>query len=415
MSKIINLVKNQIDKGAKLCNLNPNVYEILRKPKNKIEVNFPVKINNEIKQITGYRVQHNDIMGPYKGGLRFHPSVSLDECNVLSQWMTYKCAIQDLPYGGGKGGIKINPYDYSDNEIEEISRQFTRSIFSYIGKNKDIPAPDVGTNSQIMDWMMDEYNKISGENNITSNMKSIFTGKSIICGGIEGREEATGRGVALTVEEWAKNNNYNLRGKNYIIQGFGNVGSYTAEVLSNHGMNLIAVGDDSGYLYFKEGFNVYKLKEYIDENKNLNDYPIGDKLTKEEFFSLDCEIIIPAALELQIDEEIANNIKCKMIIEAANGPVTYEAEEILQDKNIEIIPDILANSGGVLVSYYEWLQNRRDEVISYKDVINNLDNGMRKTYNKILYISNKYNCSLREASYIYSLKKIEKTYERRGI
>ena len=414
MSKIVNLVQKQFNNGAKLCNLNPNIYEILKKPNNKIEVNFPIKINNQIKNITGYRVQHNNILGPYKGGLRFHPSVTLDECTVLSQWMTYKCAIQDIPFGGGKGGIDINPYDYTKNELEDITRKFTKSIFEYIGKNKDIPAPDVGTNSQIMDWMMDEYNKIGDKNSITSNTKSIFTGKSIICGGIQGREEATGRGVALTIKEWADNCNFNLRGKNYIIQGFGNVGSHTCEVLSTYGMNLIGVGDDSGYLYFEEGFNVYKLKEYIDSHNSFNDYPVGDKLSKEEFFSLNCEIIIPAALELQIDEDIAKNIKCKMIIEAANGPITYEAEEILRNKNIEIIPDILANSGGVLVSYYEWLQNKKDEIKPYQNVINDLDNSMKKSYNKILYISNKYQCSLREASYIYALKKLEKTYERRG-
>lgn len=414
MTKISKLIQNQISKASILCNLNQDVYQLLSKPKNRIEITFPVKINNSIEMFTGYRVQHNDLLGPFKGGLRFHPSVTIDECDVLSQWMTYKCALQDIPYGGGKGGLSIDKSNYTLSQIEEISRKFCKSLYNYIGNNKDIPAPDVGTNSQIMDWMMDEYNKMSGKEAITSNMKSIFTGKSTICGGIEGREQATGRGVAIIIKEWALNNNVDLRGQNYIVQGFGNVGSYTAELLSSYGMNLIAVGDHTGYYHFEEGFNVYKLKKYVSEYGDLNNYPIGNKINKLEFFSLNCDIIIPAALELEIDVIEAENIKSKLIVEAANGPINFEAEKILIQKEIEIIPDILANSGGVVVSYYEWLQNKKDEVIEYKDVIYNLDKKMKKSYYKVLNIANKYNCTMREASYIYSLKKIEETYLARG-
>ena len=414
MSEITNLIKKQLDNAVELANINEAVYEILIKPKNKLEFNFPVKIDDKIQVFTGYRVQHNDILGPFKGGLRFHESVTIDECNVLSQWMTYKCALQDLPFGGGKGGISIDKSKYTIEQIEEISRKFCKSLFNYIGNNKDIPAPDLGTNSQIMDWMMDEYNRMSGKEAITSNMKSIFTGKSIICGGIEGREEATGRGVAILIKEWAINNNIDLKGQNYIIQGFGNVGSFTAEILSSYGMNLIGVGDHTSYYYFEEGFNVYKLKKYISKNLCLKDYPTGKNITKEEFFKIDCDIIIPAALELQINKLEAENIKTKLIVEAANGPISLEGENILKEKNIEIIPDILANSGGVVVSYYEWLQNKRDENIEYKDVIYNLDRKMKDAYYKILNISNKYKCTLREACYIYSLKKIEQVYLRRG-
>ncbi len=414
MSKITDLIKNQIDKASQLSKINPSVYEILIKPKHKLEINFPVKINDKIEVFTGFRVQHNDILGPFKGGLRFHPSVSIDECNVLSQWMTYKCALQDLPFGGGKGGLSIDKSKYTPEQIEEISRKFCKSLYNYIGNNKDIPAPDLGTNSQIMDWMMDEYNRMSGKEAITSNMKSIFTGKSTICGGIEGREEATGRGIAIIIKEWAINNNIDLKGQNYIVQGFGNVGSFTAEILSSYGMNLIGVGDHTGYYYFNEGFNVYKLKKHVSQKGSLKEYSTGENISKEEFFKIECDIIIPAALELQINELEAKNIKTKLIVEAANGPISLEAEKILLENGIEIIPDILANSGGVVVSYYEWLQNKRDEIMEYKDVIYNLDKKMKKAFYKVLNLSNKYKCTLREASYIYSLKKIEEVYLRRG-
>ena len=414
MSRIVNLVKNQLFRASELCNLNSVVYDVLSKPKNQIEINFPVKINNKIKTFTGYRVQHNDILGPFKGGLRFHPSVSMNEASSLAQWMTYKCAVQDLPFGGAKGGINIDINNYNQNELQEIARQFTRGMYSYIGKNKDIPAPDIGTNSQIMDWMMDEYNKLSGINSITSNTKSIFTGKSLVCGGSECREEATGRGVALTVKEWAKKNNIDLKGKSFILQGFGNVGSFTAEILLSYGMNLIGVGDHTGYLYFEEGFNVHRLKSYVSENKTLKGYPIGVSIDKQEFFSIKCNIVIPAALELEIDEEEAENIQCDLIVEAANGPITEEGENILKEKDIPIIPDILANSGGVVVSYYEWLQNRRDETWDKEFIREKLAVKMATTFTKIDVISSKYKCSMREASYIYSLKKIEEIYCRRG-
>ena len=415
MTKIVQLIQSQFDKAARICKLNPDVYQILSTPKNKIQVSFPVKIKDKVQVFHGYRVQHNDILGPFKGGLRFHPSANLEECSALAQWMTYKCAIQDLPYGGAKGGLTMNASDYSHAELEEISRKFTKSIYSYIGKNKDIPAPDMGTNSQVMDWMMDEYNKFSDENTITSNTTSIFTGKSIVCGGIEGREEATGRGVAIVVKEWAKHTDYDLKGKNFIVQGLGNVGSHVAEILSSYGMNLVGIGDHSTNLYFEEGFNVYNIQKYLAQNNNqLKGYPIGQEITTQELFALNCDVIIPAALELQITEQEAPHIQAKLIVEAANGPVTAEAEEILQDRNIEIIPDILANSGGVLVSYYEWIQNKNDETTDYSTVITNLDRKMRKAFYKIVNLSHSMKCSLREASYIYAFKKLEKVYERRG-
>ena len=414
-TKLSQLIETQFKQASSKYGLNKSVKKMLSFPKNKIQVNFPVKINNKIEMISGFRVQHNNILGPFKGGLRFHPNVSIDDCNVLSQWMTYKCALQDIPYGGGKGGIAIDPKNYSKEELEEITRKFTKYIFEFIGNNKDIPAPDMGTNSQIMDWIMDEYNNLSAKDPVTSNMKSIVTGKSIICGGINGREEATGRGVARIIKEWAKYNNVNLKGKSFILQGLGNVGIYASEILSSYGMNLIAIGDHSGYLEFNEGYNIHKLKEYIYKNGSIENYNVGKKISKLEFFGTECDIIIPAALELQINEEEAEVINTKLIVEGANGPTSIEAEKILYNKNIEIIPDILANSGGVIVSYFEWLQNKRDEQMEYIDVIKNLDKKMKKGFYKIMNISNKYNCDLRTSSYICAFKKLEDAYERRSI
>ena len=410
---MLSIVKNQLDKVSKKISINNNLLNMLSKPMNEIKINFPVNINNNIHIFSGYRVQHNNFMGPFKGGLRFHPTVSMDEANALSQWMTYKCCIQDVPFGGAKGGITIDVNNYNEYEIEKISRNFTKALYPYIGSNKDIPAPDVNTNSKIMDFMTDEYNNISGNFNSTYNMKSIFTGKSIDFGGSYVREEATGRGIGLMIKEWANVNNYNLKGKNYIIQGFGNVGYYTCELLNSYGMNLIAVGDHSGYIYSKEGFNTFNLKEYVDTNKCIKDYEHGTKINKEDFFSIKCNIIIPSALELQINKDIADNIDCDLIVEGANGPIDSEAEDILESKNIPIIPDILANSGGVLVSYYEWLQNKRDEYWSEKYIKNKFDEKMEDSFKKIYNISLKNNFTLRESCYMYALNKLENNFKRR--
>jgi glutamate dehydrogenase (NAD(P)+) len=416
MSRILNLVKTNFNKAANMSNLNPKVYDILSLPKNEIKMNFPVKLsNNTTKVFSGYRVQHNNILGPYKGGLRFFPGVSLDESSALASWMTLKCSLQGLPYGGGKGGLDINPNDYNQVDLENITRAFSRELYPYIGSNKDIPAPDVGTNPQIMDWMVDEYNILSNPDHRSHNMKSVFTGKSIEMGGSQGRDEATGRGVAINIMEWYKNNNIELKGQSFIVQGFGNVGYFTSSILSSFGMSLIGVGDHTGYLYSNEGFNVHKLKKYNDEYKSLEGYPSGEQVTKKEFFHTKTDVIIPAALELQIGKEEAEGIDCKLIVEAANGPVDEEADEILLDKGIDIIPDILANSGGVEVSYYEWLQNKRDEYWDKPYVRQRLTHKMQNTFDEVYILSKSLNCDLRSAAYIQALKRLEKNYQRRGI
>lgn len=414
MVYLSSLVQKQLMRGIQKMHFNPNILTILEKPMNEIKVQFPVMINGKINMFSGYRVQHNNYLGPFKGGIRYHQDVSIEEINALAKWMTYKCAIQDIPFGGAKGGVTIDINEYSLQEIELISRAFSKSLYGYIGSNKDIPAPDVNTNSQIMDWMTDEYNSISGHHASTSNMKSIFTGKSIEFGGSYLREQATGRGVALMIKHWADINDYSLNGKNYIIQGLGNVGYHTSELLTRFGMNLIAVGDHSGYIYNDQGFNVFKLNEYIKQNGSLEGYK-ADVLTKNDFFTLDTNIIIPCALELQITEEIAKDIQCDLIAEGANGPIDFDAESILNKKKIPIIPDILANSGGVLVSYYEWLQNKRDEYWIESDIRDKFDSHIKSTYYKIYAISEKYNVTIRDASYIYAIRKLESNYLRKYI
>ena len=422
MVNAFKMVQSQINNAAKLCRLNDNVKKIILEPKNKISFSFPVRLNTKTEVFHGYRIQHNNLLGPFKGGLRFHPDVNLEEVSALATWMTLKCALQDLPYGGGKGGLTINPSEYSEEELQQISRAFTHAVHDYIGPNKDIPAPDVGTNSQIMDWMTDEYNKISCGNDILRDVKSVFTGKSIPCGGSHGREEATGRGVAICVKEWAIQNQIDLEGKTYIIQGFGNVGKYAAKTMESFGMKLIAVGDHGGYVHNEDGISIDNLTDHVHDNGSIKGfwaptqgYKIAESISADDFFKLKTNVIIPAALEMQIDEMRAKNIDCQLIVEGANGPTTEEADKVLKDKNITVIPDILANSGGVLVSYYEWLQNKQNMSWEKEDIIKKLDVKMGQCYNKIDQLSKKYNCTMRKASFIYSLQSLEKVYKNKGL
>jgi glutamate dehydrogenase (NAD(P)+) len=421
MVNAFKMVQSQINNAAKICRLNNNINKVLLEPKNKISFSFPVKLDNKTEIFHGYRIQHNNILGPFKGGLRFHHDVNLEEVSALATWMTLKCALQDLPYGGGKGGLTINPSNYTEEDLQKISRAFTRALHEYIGPDKDIPAPDVGTNSQIMNWMTDEYNKIN-KGSVAGDVKSVFTGKSIECGGSQGREEATGRGVAMCVKEWAIQNRISLEGKTYTIQGFGNVGKYAAKTMESFGMKLIAVGDHEAYIHNEEGIKIEDVENHIQTQGSLKGfwgptkgYYEAEPISVDDFFKLKTDVLIPAALEMQIDETRAKNIDCQLIVEGANGPTTEEADKILKDKNITVIPDILANSGGVLVSYYEWLQNKQNMSWEKEDIIKKLDVRMAQCYNKIDYISKKYNCTMREASFIYSLQSLEKVYHTKGL
>jgi glutamate dehydrogenase/leucine dehydrogenase len=408
---LYDLVLQQYENTLNTANFHPDVIDLMKFPMNEIIVHYPIrKDDGSIEIIKGYRVQHNNIMGPFKGGIRFSDDIYLDEIKSLAFWMTIKCSLQNIPYGGAKGGIKINPNKYSTKELESISKGYAKKMFNYIGENTDIPAPDLGTNSQIMDWMTDAYQKKS-----QSHVNGVFTGKSIECGGSKGREQATGFGVVECARLWAKKNNVDLTGKTYIIQGFGNVGSYTSILLSKLGMICIGVADHTRCLKSNEGFNIYKLKEHCLKHKNLKDYPYGETIESEDFFNIECFLIVPAAKELVICNDEAKNINCKLIIEAANGPIDLEAEKMLLSKGIEVIPDILANSGGVVVSYYEWLQNKRCEYWDEKTVLNKLEKQMMGTFDRCYTKHKNENISFRNVCYILAINNIEQMIKRKNI
>ena len=397
MSKVYELLQNQLnDAGA------PEEY---LQPQNEIIVHFPVVLQSGEKRIfKGYRVQHNNSRGPFKGGLRFDNVVHLDECKALAGWMTIKCALQNLPFGGAKGGIKFDPKSYEIEDVLRISKAFCRAIHHYIGSDHDIPAPDVGSNSLIMDAMTKEYNSK------TSNRDyAVFTGKSIDFGGSHGREMATGMGVKICVQKFAEKNNIRLQGKRFILQGFGNVGSAIATLLSEIGLICVGVGDHTGYIHNLDGFDMYSLIQFVKTKKGISGFQGFANITKQDFFALDTDFIIPAALEMQIDAMTVDNIHENVIavFEAANGPTTYEADQKLFDKNITLIPDVLCNSGGVVVSYYEWLQNRRYETWPPEKIQSLLLKQMESTFDKVYTLSNIEKITFRKAAFIIALENIK--------
>lgn len=414
-SNLFELAEAQLQRAFDVVQIDEAVKVILRQPKNEIIIHFPVKLSSgEVKLFKGYRVQHNNITGPYKGGIRYHQDVYLDECKALASWMTWKCALQNIPFGGAKGGVKFNPRDYSAEDLERITRRFTHSLGSNIGPEWDIPAPDMGTNSQTMDWMMDTYsNSIAASEK--QNSKRVVTGKSPICGGSPGRDEATGRGIVHCITQWASENRFNLAGSTLMVQGFGNVGSHTAKILSRMGVSLVAVGDHTGYFKHNEGFNPYKLAEYVKAKGSLEGYPGGQRVSREEFFATPCDIFVPAAMELQVTAQEAKLLQCKLVAEGANGPTDLEGERILLERGIFLIPDILANSGGVLVSYYEWLQNKRSEVWELQDVRSKLEARMSNTYQIAGEKARSLKTNLRTACYAVALERLQELYSKRGI
>ena len=413
------LCLKQLEYASQLCDYPVDFINFLKYPKNEIIVNFPVKLDNGLINIfKGYRIQHNNLLGPYKGGLRFNQICHLDECKALAFWMTIKCALQKLPLGGGKGGIKFNPRNYSKNELKKISRQFSKSLSRFIGGDKDIPAPDVGTNSQIMDWMTSAYQSLN-----KTHKNDMYTGKSLHFGGSEGRTEATGRGLMICVREWynKKNTSENIKqkklktiptlNKTFIIQGFGNVGSHTSLLLTQElGMKCVGVGDHTGYIIDHNGINIKELNNYAKENGSIKNY-YSSTVSKEEFFSTSVDIVILAALELQICNEFADKLNCELVVEGANGPTNFEADEIFKQKGIDVLPDILVNSGGVIVSYYEWLQNRRPEYWDLSKVRKKLEIQMTNTFIQVYQKVKKYNYSWRMCAFIIALDNLYHSYK----
>ena len=412
---LFSLAAAQFERGSRAIGLSQDVATLLSQPKNEIAIHCPVRLSNgDVRLFKGYRVQHNNVSGPFKGGIRFHQQVTLDECKALASWMTWKCALQQLPFGGAKGGIRFDPNSFSNEDIERITRRFTHALGSNIGPDWDIAAPDLGTNAQVMDWMMDTYSNVVDHHDKQA-VKHIVTGKSVICGGSEGREEATGWGVAMCVEEWARRTGFDLAGATLAVQGFGKVGSHLARSLSRLGVILVAVGDHTGYRSNPEGFNPYKLADHCRDFGSLADYPAGSELSRDEFFRTSCDILVPAAVELEVGSEEAKSVQCKVVVEAANGPTDLDGERILQERGIDIIPDVLANSGGVVVSYFEWLQNRRCERWDRHEVKDKLQRRMYTTYEYVSETAEELRCDLRTASYAVALDNLSRIYQRRGI
>lgn len=412
---LFDIASGQIEKAARAVDIDPEVWQILAQPKNELIINFPVRMDDGRYQILkGYRVQHNNLLGPFKGGMRYHHEANLDEMKALAAWMTYKSALHDIPFGGAKGGIKFDPSKHSRRELERITRRFTHALGSNIGPEWDIPAPDVGTNEQIMVWMMDTYMNVVGSMEKNS-VRRIVTGKSISAGGSYGRREATGQGVVHCITEWAHEHSRNLDGVHFMVQGFGNVGSYTAKLLTKMGAVLVGTGDAGGYIANPEGLNPHKLMEHVGRTGTVADYRGAAKIPREEFFALDAEIFIPAALELEIGADEAKALKAKLVVEGANGPTYPEGEDILVDRGVTVIPDILANSGGVAVSYYEWLQNKRSERWERAEVQDRLERRMQRTYAHVRQYAARHKVDWRTACYGIALERIQTAYHERGI
>ena len=405
------IAQKQIKSACDKLNTDPAVYEILKNPMRVLEVSFPVKLDDgTIKTFTGYRSQHNNAVGPFKGGLRFHPAVTKDEVKALSTWMTFKCSVAGIPYGGGKGGMAIDPKKYSKAELERISRGFAEAISPLIGEKVDIPAPDVNTNGQIMSWMVDSYEKIVGH-----SAKGVFTGKPLEFGGSLARTEATGYGVHLAAKKALDKLNIDVKGATYAVQGFGNVGYYTAYYAYKDGAKIVAFSNTDVAIYNENGIDMEAIiKDYEENGRIVENKGYGKDFTNEELLELEVDVLAPCALENQITSENADRIKAKVITEGANGPTTPEADEILYKKGIVVIPDILANAGGVVVSYFEWVQNLQGYYWSFDEVQKKEDTVLSNAFEDVWSIADEFKVDLRNAAYMSSIRRIEKAMKFRG-
>lgn len=408
-------VVRQFNKAADLMKLDPEIRKILAKTTTEIIVNFPAKMDDgTIQMFTGYRVQHNNVLGPYKGGLRYHPAVNVDEVRALATWMTWKSAIINIPFGGAKGGIQLNPFEYSDSELQRITRRFTFALGSNIGPEYDIPAPDVNTTAQIMAWILDTYLSTQPPQE-RQRCTHVITGKPIEAGGSLGRDKATGQGVVFTIEEWAKNKGFSLNGATYTVQGYGNVGSWASLLLKPHGSKLIAVEDVTGAIANAKGIDPDDLNAYVKKTGGVKGYVKAKPIDHKTLLSTKADIFIPAALENQITAETAPLLNVKVVAEGANGPTDPDGDEILQKQGIDIIPDILCNAGGVVVSYFEWLQNKRSEFWDLEEVDNKLHKKIVNAYERVRDTAKEFKTDWRTGAYIVALRRLETVYRERGI
>ena len=402
-SEISKLFHSQLETVLTTFNYDDIFLKCLKMHNKEIIVNFPVELDNkEVEIFTGYRAQHNNWLGPYKGGLRFSEEVHMEECKALAFWMTIKCALHKLPFGGAKGGVMYNPRKYSEDENRNITKAFCAAIYTNIGPTLDIPAPDIGTSSQTMDWMVSKYQELSNDMETNKLNLGCFTGKSVDRGGSLGRNHSTGLGVALTIDYWNKHHKDFVDAplKTYILQGFGNVGVWTMHFLNKLGYTCLAVGDHTGYYKFSDAssIDVELLKKYNTDNRGLlnvetsPEFKCVEKISQQDFWKLKCDIIVPAAKELQITKDVAQIIdsSCRLVAEGANGPTTAEADAILLERNIEVIPDVLCNSGGVIVSYFEWVQNNSNEYWSLDKVEERLTKMLHNTCISVFYLKDQY-------------------------
>ncbi|RXJ03917.1 Glu/Leu/Phe/Val dehydrogenase [Anaerobacillus alkaliphilus] len=399
------IIKLALDK----LGYSDEVYELMREPLRLLTVRIPVRMDDDsIKIFTGYRAQHNDAVGPTKGGVRFHPNVSEKEVKALSIWMSLKAGIVDLPYGGGKGGIICDPREMSFRELERLSRGYVRAISQIVGPTKDIPAPDVFTNSQIMAWMMDEYSRIK-----EFDSPGFITGKPIVLGGSHGRETATAKGVTICIREAAKKKGISLEGARVVIQGFGNAGSFLAKFMHDAGAKVIGISDAYGALHNPEGLDIEYLLDRRDSFGTVTKL-FKDTITNKELLELDCDILVPAAIENQITAENVHNIKAKIVVEAANGPTTIEATKVLTERGILLVPDVLASAGGVTVSYFEWVQNNQGFYWSEEEIETKLEKVMVTSFENVCRLSETRKVDMRLAAYMVGVRKMAEASRFRG-
>ncbi|MCS6305221.1 MAG: Glu/Leu/Phe/Val dehydrogenase [Nitrospira sp.] len=400
----------QFDQAAEAMGLDPNLRERLKLPQRSLVVSLPVRMDDgHVEVFTGYRVQHDSSRGPSKGGVRYHPDVNLGEVAALAMWMTWKCALAGLPYGGAKGGVAVVPKQLSPAELQRLTRRYAAEIFPLIGPDKDVPAPDVGTDAQVMAWMMDTYSQQVGY-----AVPGVVTGKPLSIGGSLGREEATGRGVVYVTQEVLRHLKLPIENATVAIQGFGNVGSHTARIMQQQGARVIAVSDVHGGIYNSKGLNVMELLRR-DPSQPLHDTKLGDAITNEELLRLECTVLVPAALSEQITSKNANSLRCRILSEGANGPTTLEADCILADKDIFVIPDILANSGGVIVSYFEWVQDLQRFFWSASDIRNRLQDIITSAFRRTLHFSTERRVSMRMAALMNGIDQVAQAHLQRGL
>ena len=402
----------QFNEAAEAMQLDTNLRERLKLPQRSLIVSVPVRMDDgRVEVFTGYRVQHDTARGPSKGGIRYHPEVNLGEVAALSMWMTWKCALADLPYGGAKGGVRVDPKQLSRAELQRLTRRYAAEIFPLIGPDKDVPAPDVGTDQQVMAWIMDTYSQQVGY-----AVQGVVTGKPLSIGGSLGREDATGRGVVYVTLEALQHLKLDVSKATVAIQGFGNVGSHTARIMQEAGARVIAVSDVSGGLYNPKGLDIPDLwRQYHEHHVPLRDIKLGESITNEELLQLDCTVLVPAALSEQITEANAAKVRCRILAEGANGPTTLEADHILSDKGTFIIPDILANSGGVIVSYFEWVQDVQRFFWKAKDIQDRLQDIITSAFHRTLHFSLERRTTMRMAALMSGIDKVAQAHLQRGL